>query len=121
MSVALSHWRFFRAGGFDQVRLDSAEELLSIGELDQKLWVALACPIKGIEFDARTLSFVDTDADGYVRAPELIAAVAWAGARLSQPAVLAQKLAGVPLMTRPASTSWRRRAACWTMGLPVTT
>ena len=97
MHTAPTHWRFFRAGGFDQVRLDTAEELLSIGALDQKLWVALACPIKGIEFDARTLSMVDSDGDGYVRAPELIAAVEWAGARLSQLEVLAQKLPGVPL------------------------
>jgi hypothetical protein len=90
-------WRFFRAGGFDQVRLDTADELLAIGELDQKLWVALSCPVKGIEFDARTLSFVDTDADGHVRAPELIAAVQWAGTRLNNTQVMADKLAGVPI------------------------
>lgn len=97
MTTTLSHWRFFRAGGFDQVRLDTAAELLSIGELDQKLWVALSCPVQGIEFDARTLSFVDSDGDGQVRAPELIAAVQWAGARLQDPDVLVGKLPGVPL------------------------
>ncbi len=91
------HWRFFRAGSFDQVRLDTAAELLAIGALDQKLWVALSCPVKGIEFDARTLSFVDSDSDGHVRPPELIAAVEWAGKRLKDPEVLAQKVAGVPL------------------------
>lgn len=97
MQTPLTQWRFFRAGGFDQVRLETAQELLSIGDLDQKLWVALSCPVKGIEFDARTLSFIDTDADGHVRAPDLIAAVQWAGERLAQPEVLAQKLDGVPL------------------------
>jgi hypothetical protein len=97
MKPLLSRWRFFRAGGFDQVRLETAAELLAIGELDQKLWVALACPTKGIEFDARTLSFVDSDADGFVRAPELIAAVQWAGERLAQPDVLVKMLPGVPL------------------------
>jgi len=97
MSTAPFHWRFFRAGGFDQVRLDTAEELLAIDQLDQKLWVALSCPVKGIEFDARTLAFVDSDADAQVRAPELIAAVQWAGARLKNPEVLAQQLPGVPL------------------------
>jgi len=90
-------WKFFRAGGFDQVRLDSAAELLAIGELDQKLWVALSCPVKGIEFDARTLQLIDSDADGQVRAPELIAAVKWAGERLTDTEVLGQNLAGVPL------------------------
>lgn len=97
MTTAAQRWRFFRAGGFDQVRLDTAAELLAIGDLDQKLWVALSCPVQGIEFDARTLSFVDSDGDGHVRAPELIAAVQWAGARLKDAEVLAQKLPGVPL------------------------
>lgn len=97
MTTNLSHWRFFRAGGFDQVRLDTAAELLSIGQLDQKLWVALSCPVQGIEFDARTLSFVDSDGDGQVRAPELLAAVQWAGERLQDPEVLVGKLPGVPL------------------------
>lgn len=97
MHTPLTPWRFFRAGGFDQVRLETAQELLSIGSLDQKLWVALSCPVKGIEFDARTLAFIDTDNDGHVRAPDLIAAVQWAGERLAQPEVLAHKLGGVPL------------------------
>jgi hypothetical protein len=93
----LRNWRFFRAGGFDQVQIDSAAELLSIGKLDQKLWVALSCPVKGIEFDARTLALVDSDGDGHVRAPELIAAVQWAGERLVDRDVLVGKLPGVPL------------------------
>ena len=97
MKPNLSRWRFFRAGGFDQVRLETAAELLAIGELDPKLWVALACPTQGVEFDARTMAFVDSDADGFVRAPELIAAVDWAGQRLTQHEVLVKMLPGVPL------------------------
>lgn len=93
----LHRWRFFRAGGFDQVRLDSAADLLALDGLDQKLWVALSCPVAGIEFDARTLFFVDSDGDGHVRAPELIAAVRWAAARLTDADLLAQGLDGVPL------------------------
>ena len=95
--AAPDHWRFFRAGGFDQVRIDTASELLGLGALDQKLWLALSCPVRGIEFDPKTLGFVDTDGDGRVRAPELIAAVEWAGSRLGNPDVLVQGLAGVPL------------------------
>ena len=93
----LHRWRFFRAGGFDQVRLDSAADLRALDGLDQKLWVALSCPVQGIEFDARTLSFVDSDGDGHVRAPELIGAVRWAAARLNDAGLLAQGLDGVPL------------------------
>ena len=71
-------WRFFRAGGFDQVRLDSAADLQNLQHLDQKLWVALACPTSGLELDAQTLSLIDTDKDGRVRVPEIIAATQWA-------------------------------------------
>jgi hypothetical protein len=94
----MSHnWKFFRAGGFDQVRLDTAADLLALRQLDQKLWVALSCPVRGIEFDSRTLALIDSDSDGHVRAPELLAAIDWAAARLNDPAVLAQGLDGVPL------------------------
>ena len=94
----MSHqWKFFRAGGFDQVRIDTAADLLNLKDLDQKLWVALSCPTKGIEFDARTLELLDSDTDGHIRAPELLAAIDWAAARLSSVTVLEQKLAGVPL------------------------
>lgn len=96
MSGATERWRFFRAGGFDQVRLETAQELIRIGQLDQKLWVALACPVAGLEFDQDTLHLVDGDGDGFVRAPELIEAVNWAAQRLSDVAVLERKLAGVP-------------------------
>ncbi len=94
----MSHtWKFFRAGGFDQVRLDTAADLLNLKQLDQKLWVALSCPTTGIEFDARSLALLDTDNDGHIRAPELLAAIDWAATRLADTSVFALKLDGVPL------------------------
>jgi hypothetical protein len=90
-------WRFFRAGGFDQVRLDSAADLLALGELDQKLWVALACPTDGLEFDRKTLELIDSDSDGRIRAPELLAAVKWACAVLDDPASLVKGSPGLAL------------------------
>ena len=81
-------WKFFRAGGFDQVKLESGADLLNLGQLDQKLWVALACPTTGVEFDAKTAALIDTDKDGRIRAPELISAVQWAGSLLKNPSDL---------------------------------
>jgi len=78
-------WRFFRAGGFDQVKLETGSDLMALDQLDLKLWVALACPTSGLEFDKATLALIDTDKDGRVRAPELIAAVQWAGSMLKNP------------------------------------
>src|SRR5580765_7933889 len=79
------HWRFFRAGGFDQVKLETGSDLMALDQLDLKLWVALACPTSGLEFDKATLALIDTDKDGRIRAPELITAVKWAGSLLKNP------------------------------------
>jgi hypothetical protein len=78
-------WTFFRAGGFDQVKLGSGADLANLDALDQKLWVALACPTTGLEIDPRTLSLIDADKDGRVRAPELLAAVKFACDNLRRP------------------------------------
>jgi len=78
-------WRFFRAGGFDQVKLETGADLMALDQLDLKLWVALACPVSGLEFDKTTLTMMDTDKDGRVRAPELLEAVKWAGGLLNNP------------------------------------
>lgn len=83
-------WRFFRAGGFDQVRIETGAELADLDQLDQKLWVALGCPIQGLEFDARTLAFLDLDQDRHIRAPELLAAIAWVKLRLCDIEALAR-------------------------------
>ncbi|WP_082548566.1 hypothetical protein [Variovorax sp. Root473] len=81
-------WQFLRAGGVDQVVFRNGEDIAHIAELDQKLWVVLACPTRGIDFDARTLDLIDTDGDGRVRPPEVIAACQWACERLRSADVL---------------------------------
>lgn len=88
MTSLSQQWRFFRSGGFDQVRIDTPEDLSALRGLDQKLWAALACPVKGIEFDARTLAYIDADKDGRIRAPELLNAVDWVLSVLRDPGVL---------------------------------
>ena len=81
-------WNFFRAGGFDQVQIGCGADLLALRELDQKLWAALSCPTRGIEFDARTLDMIDSDGDGQVRPNEVLDAIAWAGGVLKNPDLL---------------------------------
>lgn len=88
---------FFRAGGFDQVRFERGQDLLALGELDQKLWVALACPVKGLALDARTLELIDTDKDGRIRAGELIATTTWVGGLLKNADDLLKGAAELPL------------------------
>ncbi len=95
---SISHaWNFFRTGGLDQVSLTSGADLLALEHLDQKLWVALSCPVKGLELDEKTLALIDSDADGRVRVPELLAAIKWAAARLKDPSVLLSAADSLPL------------------------
>ncbi|MCE5265273.1 MAG: hypothetical protein LLG97_17300 [Deltaproteobacteria bacterium] len=90
-------WRFFRSGGFDQVRLETGDDLISLDQLDQKLWVALSCPVKGLEFDVKTLELIDGDGDGRIRVPDIIGAVKWAGCLLKNPDALTKGLSELPL------------------------
>jgi hypothetical protein len=90
-------WTFFRAGGFDQVKLATGADLRNLDQLDQKLWVALACPTRGLEIEARTLDLIDTDGNGRVRAPELIAAARFATDNLKRPDDLFKGDDGLPL------------------------
>lgn len=93
----LHTWNFYRSGGFDQVRLDTIDDLLNLDQLDQKLWVALSCPSKGLHFDPRTLAALDQDNDGYIRAHELIASLQWTACLLNTPALLAAGADHLPL------------------------
>jgi len=90
-------WKFFRAGGFDQVKLESGADLANLDQLDQKLWVALACPTRGLEFDSRTLDLIDADKDGRVRVPEIIAAAKWTTGLLKNPDELLKGSPSLPL------------------------
>ena len=96
-------WTFFSAGGFSQVKLGTGADFAALRELDQKLWVALACPVEGIDAAPETLSLIDADGDGRIRAPELLDAVDWALARLSSPDELLRGNDTLPLAAIDAS------------------
>ncbi len=108
-STSPHRWRFYRAGGVDQVRLDRGADIVNLADLDQKLWVALSCPVKGLEFDERTLALLDTDNDGRVRAPEILAAVQWLGSVLKDPDILVKGEDGVSLAAIDGSTPEGKR------------
>ena len=100
-------WSFFRAGGFDQVRLDTGADFAALAELDPKLWVALSCPTTGVEIDPHTLALLDEDKDGRVRFPEVLAAVKWAVGVLKKPDLLVEAVSAIFRIRRfgPAATS----------------
>ncbi len=78
MTTGGHEFRFFRAGGVDQVELARGDDFAALRALPQPLWVALSLPVTGTALDASTLRRVDTDRDDRIRPPELLAAVEWA-------------------------------------------
>lgn len=68
-------WRFFRSSGLRQVRLESGEDVGHLRELDQKSWSVLAASNNGLRFDRRTLELLDSDGDGRIQAPDVLAAI----------------------------------------------
>lgn len=110
MAAATQHtWRFFRAGGFDQVRLDTGADIANLEHLDQKLWVALSCPARGIEFDEKTLELIDLDKDGRIRYVEILAAARFACSLLKNPGELLKGSASLPLSAISDSTPEGKR------------
>ncbi len=97
-------WHFVRLGGFDQVRLETGADMLALDQLDQKLWAALSCPTQGLEFDEKTLDLIDTDGDGRIRAPDIVAAAKWAGSLLKDPDDLIKGASSLPLSEIDDST-----------------
>jgi len=78
--------------------------LLASDQLDQKLWAALSCPTQGLEFDEKTLDLIDTDGDGRIRVPDIIAATKWAGSLFKNPDDLIKDASSLPLSEIDNST-----------------
>ncbi len=90
-------WRFFQAAGLRQARLLKGSDFANLRQLPQELWVVLSCPTQGVHFNQRTLELLDSDGDGRIRVPELLAGVEWSCQRLQDPATLMQGAAELPL------------------------
>lgn len=98
ITKAQSHrWHFIQTGGLVQVKISTIDDLLHLDELDPKLWIALACPVKGLEFSEETLSLLDTDKNGRVRVPEILEAVSFVKKYFAKPEVLMEAGSSIPL------------------------
>ncbi|MDR2962112.1 MAG: hypothetical protein LBU90_00500 [Bacteroidales bacterium] len=80
-------WHFARIGGANRVLIENAQDLLHLRSLDQKLWTALSCPANNLMIDAKTMQYIDTDNDGRIRVPEILAAVEWLCSLVANPQV----------------------------------
>jgi hypothetical protein len=72
--------------------------------------VALSCPVRGLELDPRTLSLLDLDNDGRVRAKEVLAALEWCKPRLRSLGELIPARDGLELSSLREETAEGRAA-----------
>ena len=68
-------WKWFRAGGTAQVKLECGDDVAHLAQLDPKQWFAISMPTTGVRFDRRMLDLMDTDRDGRIRADEVLGAI----------------------------------------------
>ena len=91
-TMAKYKWSFANVGGVTRVRIQSAEDLRHLGELDKKMWTVLSCPVNGLEISSESLSLMDLDGDGKLRLKEVVATSEWLCATIKDPkSLFAQK------------------------------
>lgn len=84
-------WNFANVGGVTRVRIETAEDIRHLGELDKKMWTVLSCPVNGLEISSDSLSLMDQDGDGQLRLKEVVATADWLCATLKDPQSLFEK------------------------------
>ena len=89
-------WKYSTIGGVTRVNIECGEDIAHLGELDQKQWTALSCPVKGLEMDERTLAMIDADGDGKIHVNDVIATVGWLKKALGSLDGLLKKSDSVP-------------------------
>jgi len=74
-------WKWFRAGRMNQVKFENGDDIANLASLDRKHFLAISMPTTGVRFDLRMLQLMDSDGDGRIRTPEVVAAVEFLKAR----------------------------------------
>ena len=70
-------WNFDNIGGTTRVKITTGEDLKHLGELDPKMWTVLSCPVKGLEIDEKSLTYMDCDGDGKIRISDVVSTSKW--------------------------------------------
>ena len=75
-------WDFANVGGTTRVKISKGEDIAHLSELDPKMWTVLSCPVKGLEIDEKSLSYMDCDGDGKLRVNDVAGTSKWITAAL---------------------------------------
>ena len=81
-------WTFTTIGGNTRVHIAKGEDLRHLGELDEKMWTVLSCPVTGLEIPESSLKLIDADHDGHIRIDEVVACADRLCSLISNPDIL---------------------------------
>lgn len=70
------------------MKIQSGEDIRHLGELDEKLWTVLSCPVAGLEIPEESLRLIDISGDGKIHVQEVVATADWLCEQLHDPKVL---------------------------------
>ena len=70
-------WQYCSLGGVIRVKIASGDDIAHLGELDEKYWTVLSCPVNGLAMDPRTLAYIDRSGDGKIRVSEVVETANW--------------------------------------------
>lgn len=64
-------WKYGIVGGSPRVKIETADEIKRLPELDPKLWTVLSCPVCGLELEEKSLTLLDSNKDGAIHINEI--------------------------------------------------
>lgn len=86
--MAKYNWTYAAIGGTTRVKIQSGEDIRHLGELDEKLWTVLSCPVTGLEIAEESLRYIDLQKDGNIHVNEVVETAGWLCRVLKDPQVL---------------------------------
>ncbi len=90
-------WTYQNVGGATRIKIHSGEDIRHLGELDQKMWTVLSCPITGLEIDPKSMAYTDCDTDGKLHVNDVVATAQWLCEALNDAGLLIKSPAALPL------------------------
>ncbi len=70
-------WTYANIGGNTRVVIKNGKDIAHLGELDEKLWTVLACPVTGLEITDESLAVIDYNHDQKIHIQDVVHTAEW--------------------------------------------
>ena len=70
-------WTYANIGGNTRIVIKNGKDIAHLGELDEKLWTVLACPVIGLEIADESLAVIDYNHDQKIHIQDVVHTAEW--------------------------------------------